>query len=235
MGPGQASIVVWCVSSLESGIVRSERPLSWPSETRVRRSWISVRLSGVGLWTTRLPTWLWQGLAWDRIRGSIPITVELRRPIQGEHPVFSPTDPELIFRRQVSGRLVEASDHDLNLVVANRRNTSAAGRAEASSSISADKPRLLECIYRPNCKSREGRSARFAAVGTVANPYSQRRAGNFETDAVAKTTSSSLDVLDLVLHRTSPLSPKRQFVWNCSPWTRRCSTTEISNSGPSGD
>ena len=153
-----------------------------------------------------------QGLAWDRIRGSIPITVELRRPRQGEHPVFSPTDPELIFRRQVSGRLVEASDHDLSLVVANRRNTSAAGQAEASSSISADKSRLLECIYRPNCKGREGRSARFAAVGAVANPYSKRRAGNFETDAVAKTTSRSLDVLDMVLHRTSPLSPKRQSV-----------------------
>ena len=77
---------------------------------------------------------------------------------------------------------------------------------------SADKSGLLECIYRPNCKGREDRSARFAAVGTVANPYSKRRAGDFETDAVAKTTSHSLDVLDMVLHRTSPLSPKRQSV-----------------------
>ena len=90
-----------------------------------------------------------------------------------------------------SGRLVEASDHVLSLVVANRRNTSAAGPAEASSSVSADKSRLLECISRPNCKGREGPSARFAAVGAVANPHSERRAGHFETDAVAKTTSRS--------------------------------------------
>ena len=205
-----------CCADRRADAIRSRFPAQSgderPHQLDRRGDWAGqgTRL-GVGL-RTRLPTWFWQGLAWDRIRRSIPITVELRRPRQGVHPVFSPTDPELIFRRQVSGRLVEASDHDLSLVVANRRNTSAAGQAEASSSISADKSGLLECIYRPNCKGREDRSARFAAVGTVANPYSKRRAGNFETDAVAKTTSCSLDVLDMVLHRTSPLSPKRQSV-----------------------
>ena len=191
------------VADRRADAIRSQFPVQseHPIKLDRRADWAGRgnRL-GVELVEQGLPTWSWQGLAWDRIRGGIPITVELRRPRQGEHPV-SPTDPEFIFRHQGVEHVVETSDHDLSLVVANRRNTSAAGQAEAfvlhkCQQVRSARMHLSAQLQMPRRSIRSICGSRYSGKS-----LSMERAGNFETDAVAKTTSCSLDVLDIVLRR----------------------------------
>ena len=78
-------------------------------------------------------------------------------------PTLWPSGPEFVFRREVCWYFVETSDHYLRFIVADRGDTPAASRTEASAGIRAcDTRNLLDGIAGPYCKRSESRAAGLA-------------------------------------------------------------------------
>src|SRR5438128_2582854 len=111
-------------------------------------------------------------------------------------PVLASADPQLVAGLQSFGRCdVQAADHHLDFVLADRWQAAAASRTEAASAICARDSRAFECLARPHGKGLVGRSAGLAAVLAMAKANPQRRAGHPELDAPAQATAAAYDIV----------------------------------------
>ena len=114
-------------------------------------------------------------------RRSIGILGILIRARQLPQPGFAPLDPEFIIRFKVGRGTVEGTEPDFHRLLLQAEEPTAAGGAETTAGESGDLTGVGKGRARPDGKEDEGGTARFAAIGAMA-----------ETDAEGLT----LDAID---------------------------------------
>ena len=140
------------------------------------------------------------------------ISFKLSRMGEGSKPLFSAPGPKFILRGQIRWSLVEASNHDFDLIIGYRKCTTSACGAVASACVSVCKTRFLfECSARPDRKCGERSTTRLAAICAMANAHPDRIAFNPKLDAATNATAGSKWHDDTVVHDRPPFHVNERF------------------------
>src|SRR4029450_10465338 len=116
--------------------------------------------------------------------------VVLRCALDRRYPALAPLHPDLVFRLQLEGRLVQTSDPDLDEAVVGvgcvEEPRSATGE-EAATLVARDPPAYLERLDGPVRIHTESAPGLLSAVRAVATPDMNRLTANAVADPSAET------------------------------------------------
>src|SRR5512133_1494094 len=127
--------------------------------------------------------------------------VVLRRALDGRYPALAPLHPDLVHGLQLEGRLIQASDPNLDERVAGvgcvKEPRPAAG-AEAASVMARDLAAHLERLDGPHRIHTERTAGLLSAIRAVATPDMQRDTANAVADGPAQTSAGAYSHLHAV-------------------------------------
>lgn len=124
----------------------------------------------------------------------------LRRPLDRRKPALAPLHPDLGFRRQFEGRLIQAPEPNLDEGVARTewiKQSRPTERAEAASTIARDLTAHLKRLDRPMRIHDERAPGLLSAIRAVAAPDVHRVTAHAVADRPAETSARAYSRLHM--------------------------------------